>query len=272
MRHFSVNPKEMAATLWRNHTLVSMLIRRDMLARYRGSLLGVLWTLLTPLFMLSIYTFVFSVVLNARWGNEDGGQSEFALILFAGLIIFNFFAECFTIAPTLIHTNVNYVKKVVFPLEVLPWISVGVAFFHALVSFAVWMLAYCLLCGWPQSTVVYFPLIMFPFVFFVLGVSWATAALGVYIRDLGQVVSLLISVLMFLSPIFYPVDALPLTYQKYLLWNPLMPVIQQTRSVLYWGTLPDWELLAAYYLASFLVAWSGFGLFQKMRRGFSDVI
>jgi lipopolysaccharide transport system permease protein len=125
MQDFSVAPTEIARSLWRNRSLVRSLVQREVVGRYRGSFLGILWSFFNPVFMLLVYTFVFSVVFKARWGTASDSKTEFALVLFAGLLVFNVFAECFNRAPTLILSNVNYVKKVVFPLEILPWVTLG---------------------------------------------------------------------------------------------------------------------------------------------------
>lgn len=272
MRDFSLYPRETAASLWRNRGLVWALIRREIAGRYRGSIMGLLWSLFNPIFMLAIYTFVFSVVFKARWNAGSDSKTEFALMLFAGLMIFSLFSECLNRAPGLIVGNTNYVKKVVFPLEILPWVALGSAMFHFLVSLSVWLVAYAILFGAPNVTVIFLPLVVFPLVFFTLGVTWFLASLGVFLRDVGQVISVLIPVLMFMSPIFYPVTALPEAYQGYLMMNPLTPVIEQARVVMFSGHLPDFAQLARHGLASLLVFWLGFAWFQKTRKGFADVL
>lgn len=272
MRNFLLSPHEMIASLWRNRALTLALTKREVVGRYRGSILGLFWSFFHPLFMLAVYTFVFSVVFKARWGEGSGSKTEFALVLFAGLIVFNLFAECFTRAPGLILANVNYVKKVIFPLEILPWVTLGAALFHASISLVVWLGAYCLFFGLPHPTIFFLPLILMPLCFFIMGVSWALASLGVYLRDVTQIVGLLTTVLMFLSPIFYPITALPEAYRPLLMLNPLMPAIEQSRVVLFWGNSPDWILLGGYYVAMICLGWLGFAWFQKTRKGFADVL
>lgn len=272
MRDFSISPQEMFASLWRNRSLVMALAKRDVVGRYRGSFLGLFWSFFNPLLMLAVYTFVFSVVFQARWGVGSESKTEFALVLFIGLIVFNLFAECFVRSPGLILANVNYVKKVIFPLEVLPFVTLGSAIFHTLISLFVWILAYTVFFGIPHVTVFYFPLIVIPLAFFILGVSWALSALGVYLRDLSQVVGILSTVLMFLSPIFYPVTAIPESYRIFLYANPLMLSIEQARAVMFFGKSPDWLLLGGYWVVMICVAWIGFVCFQKTRKGFADVL
>ena len=203
---------------------------------------------------------------------RSDSKTEFALILFAGLIVFNLFAECFNRAPGLILANVNYVKKVVFPLEILPWVALGSALFHALISLGVWLIAYLILFGVPHITVLLFPLVILPLLLLIMGLTWALASLGVYLRDVSQFIGILTTVLMFLSPIFYPASALPEAYRHLLLLNPLTPVIEQARDVLFWGKVPDMTILSIYLLMTAFIAWLGFAWFQKTRKGFADVL
>lgn len=272
MRDFPATPIEMVASIWRNRTLIYTSAKREILGRYRGSAFGLLWSLFNPLLMLSVYTFVFSVIFSARWGTESGSKVEFALVLFAGLIVFNLFSECANRAPSLILSNVNYVKKVVFPQEILPFVCLLAALYHALVSLGVWVAAYIVLFGAPHATVLLFPLVILPFSFFIMGLSWALASLGVFLRDVSQVIGIVVTILMFLSPVFYPSSALPESYRHVLYLNPLTPVIETTRDILFWGKLPDFSLLGGYWLVTSTIAWLGFAWFQKTRKGFADVL
>jgi len=272
MQRFPTSPREMITSLWRNRSLVRALVKREVIGRYRGSFLGILWSFLHPIFMLAVYTFVFSVVFNAKWSAGSDSKTEFALVLFAGLMVFNLFSECVNRAPSLIIAHANYVKKVVFPLEILPWVVMGAALFHALISLSVWLLFHVLFIGLPHTTILLLPLLVLPLLLLTMGVSWALAALGVYLRDVSQLVIIATTVLMFLSPIFYPVSALPKEYQPFLLLNPLSPAIEQVRDVLMWGRQPDWMLYSLYLIATTLVAWLGFVCFQKTRKGFADVL
>lgn len=272
MRQFPATPFEMFASLWRHRELIKASAKREVLGRYRGSFLGLLWSFFNPLFMLAVYTFVFSEVFKARWGDSSESKTEFALVLFAGLIVFNLFAECINRAPSLILSNPNYVKKVVFPLEILPFVSLISALYHMFISLVVWLVAYVIFSGLPHPTVLLFPLIILPFVLLIMGLSWAFASLGVFLRDVTQFIGIVVTTLMFLSPIFYPASALPEDYRHILYFNPLTSVIEMTREVLYWGTLPDVALLGIYWLATAAIAWLGFAWFQKTRKGFADVL
>jgi lipopolysaccharide transport system permease protein len=276
MQNFSVAPAEMVRSLWRNRNLIRSLVTREVVGRYRGSFMGILWSFFNPVFMLLVYTFVFSVVFKAKWsGSSVAGsdsKTEFALVLFAGLIIFNLFAECFNRAPTLILANVNYVKKVVFPLEILPWVALGSALFHAAISLSVWVAAYLIFMGLPQITLLWLPFVALPLLLFIMGLSWALAALGVYLRDVSQLTGMATTTLMFISPIFYPASALPEKYRQVLYLNPITPAIEMARDVLYWGKAPNIIMLIVYTITAAVLAWLGFAWFQKTRKGFADVI
>jgi lipopolysaccharide transport system permease protein len=272
MRVFPANPAEMVASFWRNRNLIHASAKREVLGRYRGSSLGLLWSFFNPLFMIIIYTFVFSEIFKARWSAENDSKTEFALVLFAGLFVFNFFAECINRAPALVVSNPNYVKKVVFPLEILPFVSMLSSAYHMTISLCVWLLAYIILFGFPHATVLLFPLIMLPFALFILGLSWALASLGVFLRDVSQFIGLVVIALMFLSPIFYPTSALPEFYQHIIYINPLTSVIELTRDVLYWGVLPNFQILIIFSFTTAIISWLGFAWFQKTRTGFADVI
>lgn len=272
MQNFSATPSAMVQSLWLNKGLISNLVHREVVGRYKGSVLGIFWSLANPIFMLAIYTFVFSVVFKARWNAGSESQTEFALVLFAGLLVFNLFAECVTRAPGLILGNVNYVKKVVFPLEILPWVTMGSALFHFGVSLSVWIVAYVFLVGVPPWTALLLPFVIAPFAMFVMGISWALASLGVFLRDVGQLIGIFVTVLMFLSPIFFPVSALPHAFRDFMYLNPMTQPIEMVRDVMYWGHLPSMEQWATSSLISISVCFLGFAWFQRTRKGFADVL
>jgi len=267
------SPLEIARSFWRNRNLIWQLTRRQVVGRYRGSVMGLAWSFFNPILMLLVFTFVFSVVFKTRWGiGTEESKTDFAIILFVGMIIHGLFSECVNSAPGLILSNVNYVKKVVFPLEILPWVAMGSALFHALVSLAVWAVFYLLVYAGIHWTAVLFPLVILPLVLATMGIAWILTSLGVFVRDITQVIGILTTVLLFLSPIFYPVSALPQQYQMLLHLNPLTFMIEEARAVLIWGRLPDWAGWAVYFAISLAIAWIGFWWFQKTRKGFADVI
>lgn len=272
MQVFSASPLALISGFWRNRHLIKSLTQREIQGRYRGSFMGLFWSFVTPVFMLSVYTFVFSVVFKARWSPASDSKTEFALVLFAGLLVFNLFSECISKAPSLIVSNANYVKKVVFPLEVLPWVSLGAALFHFGVSLVVWLLAHLIFFGTLHATLLWLPIVILPLILLIMGISWILAALGVYLRDISQFIGLILSVLMFMSPIFFPVSALPAEYQHLLMFNPITPTIEMTRAVLYAGTAPDHALWLSSMAIAISVSWAGFAWFQKTRKGFADVL
>ncbi len=246
--------------------------RREIVGRYQGSVMGLLWSFLNPVFMLAVYTFVFSVVFKARWGAGEESRGQFAVVLFAGLIVHTLFSEVLNRAPQLILGNANYVKKVVFPLEVLPVVQLLAAAFHALVSIVVLLAAQWVFNGGVPWTVVLLPVVALPLLALTLGVAWMLSSLGVFVRDVGQTTVLATSVLLFLSPIFFPINALPANFQVWMHLNPLTFIIEQVRAVLVWGQQPDWIGLVQYSIAAVLIGWLGFAWFQKTRKGFADVL
>lgn len=272
------------AALWHQRELWFQLSQREVQGRYRGSMLGWGWTLITPLLTLAVYTFVFSQVFQARWGDlQQSGPLVFAINLFAGLIVFNLFSETATQAPGLIMGNANLVTKVIFPLEILPAVTVVVALFHALTSLVV-LVGFQLLNGLlstPEvgfdslgipATLLLLPLVWLPMVSGCLALGWLLSALGVYLRDLGQVIGVVVNLLLFLSAVFYPLSALPSQWQPLLQLNPIVLVIEQTRRVAVNGQLPSLSYLVLGGLLGFLACEFAFRSFQKARRGFADVL
>jgi lipopolysaccharide transport system permease protein len=261
------------ATAWRKRDLVLQLVKRDVLGRYRGSMLGVGWSLVHPIGMLAVYTFVFAFVFRMRWEGAAGDSKlDFAVILFCGMIVFTIFAESFTRSPALIINQPAFVKKVVFPLELLPVVTVLAALIHAAISFVVLIALIVAVRGAPAVTGLLVPLVLLPYVLFCLGIAWLLSALGVYLRDIGQVAQVLVAALMFLSPLFYPVSALPEALRPFFLLNPLTFPIEETRAALLLGRAPDATALAAYTAFAVATMWGGFAVFQRARRGFADVI
>ncbi|WMJ08364.1 ABC transporter permease [Nitrosomonas sp. sh817] len=264
------------SNLWQHSPLIAQMIKREIVARYRGSFLGILWSFINPILMLAIYTFVFGVVFKVRLDPQNNDFYEdkftFALLLFTGLILFNLFSECLSRAPGLILANVNYVKKVIFPLEILPLVALGSALFHAGISFLV-LISFLLIINHPlHLTMLLLPIIVLPFVLLTLGLSWMLTSIGVFVRDIGQFIGLLLTMLLFLSPIFYPASALPESIRDYLFLNPLTFIIEQARSVILYGQMPDWMGLIVYYALAAFIAWMGLTWFHKTRKGFADVL
>ena len=263
----------MFSGLIRHRDLIWQMTKRDIIGRYRGSIAGVLWSFFHPVLMLAVYTAVFSGVFKARWGGAaSDSKVDFAVVLFAGLLVHGLFAECVNRAPMLVVGQPSLVKKVVFPLDTLAWVAVGSALFHLLAGFFVLVVVSFLGTMHLSPTVLLFPLVIVPFIICTLGIVWFLSATGVFLRDLAQGVGVATTALLFLSPVFYATDALPRPYRQLLWLNPISFIVEQARDVLVWGRLPNWTGLAIYLAVSLVVARTGFWWFQKTRRGFADVL
>jgi lipopolysaccharide transport system permease protein len=259
-------------SLWRHRELLWQLTERDTVARYRGSAMGLFWAAIYPLLMLTVYTFFFSEVFRSRWIVASQNKSEFALILFVGLLLYGFFTEAIVRAPDLVVSNPNLVKKVVFPLEILPAVNLGTALFHLLIGFLIWVGFRLAIDGLPPPTALLLPLVLAPLVVMTLGFSWILASLGVYLRDVSHVTPIIATVLMFASPIFYPVEALPEPFRWLVMLSPLTVPIEQARIVMIEGNTPDWTILCVYTAIAIAIGFGGFAWFQGTRKGFADVL
>ncbi|WIE48883.1 ABC transporter permease [Pseudomonas sp. GM17] len=270
----SIALRGLISSVWRNKQLIWQMTKREVVGRYKGSAMGLAWSFFNPVVMLAVYTYVFSEIFKTRWvgvGAEDS-KTQFAVILFVGMIVQGLFAEVFNKSAGLIVSNVNYVKKVVFPLEILSIIALGASLFHAFISFIVLVVAFFAFNGFVHWTAILMPVVIFPLMILILGFSWFLASLGVFARDIGQFTAIVTTILTFLSPVFYPVSAVPEGFRPFMMANPLTFIIEQSREVLIWGHLPDWSGLALYVLAATAFAWAGFAWFQKTRKGFADVL
>lgn len=263
----------LANTLWTNRTLIGNLSKREIQGRYKGSAFGSIWSILNPLLMLSVFTFVFGEIFQSRWpGAKETGGISFAAALFTGLVLFNFFSECIGRAPTLIVSNPNYVKKVVFPIEVLPIISMISALFHlgtsylvliVLIAFSEWGLH----IGSMQAAIILIPLTIL-----ISGLSWLLAALGAYLRDIGQIIAPILTGTMFLSPIFYQLSSIDQKFHWLFTINPISFPIEQMRNAVLYNKPIDWFGYWIYFAIALIVAKAGYYVFQKTRHGFSDVL
>lgn len=264
-----------ATALFRHKSLIAQMTRRDIAGRYKGSALGWSWTLITPLLMLSVYTLVFSQVFQSRWqttGSEPASPFTFAINLFAGLITFSLFADCVNRAPSLIVSNPSYVKKVIFPIHIMAAVNTLSSLFQACTSITVLLIFELLVYGRLPTTLPLLPVVWLPLILVCLGISWILSALGVYLRDIGQMVSVLVSMLMFLSAVFYPASALPESWQPWLALNPLIGFLEQTRRVAVSGMAPDWTWLTVALILSAIFCELSFRSFSKAKRGFADVL
>lgn len=257
----------------RNRSLLWQFARRDVLGRYRGSLLGLTWSFLTPLLMLGVYSFVFVGVFRQSWpGSAQGGGVEFALQVFAGLLVFNLFAEVAGKAPNLIVDQPNLVKKVIFPVELLAWVTVLSGLFHVLISAGTLLVVLLIARGGLPLSAVALPLVLLAFLPVLLGLGWLLSAMGVFVRDVGQVMTMVVSLTMFMSPVFYSVKALSPNIQFWMHLNPLTLIIEQVRAVLLLGQWPDWAALGLYGAIACVFAVAAGTFFQLTRKGFADVL
>jgi lipopolysaccharide transport system permease protein len=266
-----LHPTTWAACLWRQRGLIGLLTLRDIRTRYRGSVLGIAWALVTPLLMLVVYAFAFGLVFPARWpvGAE---KVPVALTLFCGMAFFGLFAECLQRAPGLIVTQPQFVRKVVFPLEILPATLLGSALWHWSIHLILLLLALLIAgVGWSWQ-LLWLPLVLLPLLFLCLGIGWLLAALSVFFRDVQNLVGPAVTVLTFLSPVFYPLRQLPELWQTLLRCNPLTTILENARRLLLWQEPPEWDWLLAVTLGCFLFMSVSFACFGRLKRAFADAV
>jgi lipopolysaccharide transport system permease protein len=266
------HPGAAIGSFWRHRALILQLVKREVVGRYSGSFFGVVWSFINPLLMLTIYTFVFGVVFKSRWRPTSSDPMEFAVVMFAGVMLHSFIAECLTRAPVLIVGNVNFVKKVVFPLEIFAWVAVGTALFHMLIAMLILGAAILIWQGHLLWSLILVPVLILPFALATVGLVWFISSLGVYLRDIGQLMGIMSSLLIFLAPVFYPLHSVPAGLADYLYLNPITFVLEQVRNAAVWGTGVDWAGWGLYCVVAYVVAWLGFTWFQRMRGGFADVL
>lgn len=268
-----MNPIAMLRHFWHHRDLIVQFTKREIEGRYRGSFLGLFWSLAYPMFMLGIYTFVFGVVLKARWPQaQTNSLGEFALIIFCGLTAFNLFGESLGKAPTLITSVPNYVKKVVFPLEILIISGLGASFFQLCISLIVLLVAQLWMGFALFWTVVLLPLILLPAIFLSLGLMWLLASLGVFIRDMGQFISILVQALFFFTPVFYSIESIPEPFRTYMLYNPMTSVVENFRQAVLWGKIPDIRNILLWILITGAIMVFCYAWFMRTKQAFADVI
>ena len=268
-----LNPVTMARNLYHHRDLIKQFAWRDFVGRYKGSFLGVFWSFITPLMMLVVYAFVFGVIFKSKWNTQtDQSQVDFALTLFCGLTVFNIFAESVNRAPSIILSYPNYVKKVVFPLEILPVAALATSLLNAGVGLIILLPAQFIFNHTISKTILFFPLILAPLCAMILGVSWFLASLGVFIRDIGQPVGVVVTILMFISGVFFPPTAVPKGFEFLIKLNPLAGILEESRGALMWGLSPDWEWLFVTIIGSIILMMLGYAWFMRTKKAFADVI
>ena len=258
-------------TITRYRDLIAQLVRREFHVRFRGAILGTLWAIITPLINLLMYTFVFGIIFHSRWGDEQSSQS-FLVIVLLGMCIHGILAEALTRAPTTIISQPAYVKKVVFPLEILPIVVTVNSTFNAVITLALVLLASLMINAWIPVTALLLPLVILPFILLITGIVLFVSSIGVYIRDMSHVTGMVTTLALFLAPIFYPLSAVPEPYRVLLYLNPVTVIVENAREVALYGHEPYWSALLIYTLISCAILWLGYWWFQKSRNGFADVI
>lgn len=265
-----LNPLAIGAGLLRHRAIIGQLTKRDLLLKYRGAYFGVAWAFFYPLLLLAVFSLVFGNIVPARWGNAGAGQSN-VLWLYSGLVVFSFFAEAVSRAPALIRGYPAFVKKILFPVETLPVTLVGTAVLHLLLNLGILLAATAALAEL-HATALLAPLVLLPAVLVALGCAWLAAAVGVFIRDLVNIIPILVQGLLFLSPIFYSLDAVPANVRPLILVNPLSTTIEQLRDVLFLGRAPDWSAWLAVLIVGVAMTCVGYAVFQHLREEFADVL
>jgi lipopolysaccharide transport system permease protein len=270
-----MNPRRMIEGLWKNRDLTMQLARRDVLGRYRSSRLGILWSLITPLFSLAVYTLVFSGIFKARFtANPTEGYAHFALYIFCGMLVYGVFAEVAQRAPTIITENPSYVTKVVFPLEVLVPAAVLASLFRLGIGFLAWLAFWTFLeKAAPHLTFVLLPVVLLPLCLVTAGLAWLAAAMGVFVRDLAQAAGPLVQLFSFLTPVYYSIERIDQPVLRMLVQlNPLSQTLEQSRRVAILGLSPDWGWWLASLIPAALVCLVGYAFFMKSKRAFGDVL
>lgn len=259
-----------------NRELLRQLVKRNIYGRYKGTVGGLAWSVIQPLLMLAVYTFIFSVVFKARWGNLPSGGLDgsyaFSVIMFCGMTVFSVFSESITAAPMLIVGNPNYVKKVIFPIEILPIAQVISSMIINLIWMAILFIGAVFLLNSLSWTMLLLPVIFIPFLFFTAGLSFFVASLGVYFRDLAYVTGIIVQILFLLTPIFYSTQMVPEKFQFVLQLNPLTWVVEETRSVFLFKQLPNWDAIIVIIIMSFVTFQLGYVWLNKTKKGFADVL
>lgn len=259
-------------SLYFHKQLILKLAQREIFTRYQSSLLGIGWAFVTPVITLLVYTIFFSIFLKARWAGFENGYADYALVLFIGLLIHSLFTECLSRAPHLILLQPNYVKKVVSPIELFPCVAMISSLFHLAIGFTILVLAQLIINHWLSWTIVFLPILFTPFIILMLGFMWFLSALGIYMRDISQIITHITMIALFMSPVFYPLSNLPASVQPWLYVNPLTFIVEQARQIFFHAAYPDWSGIGIYFFVSILTAYIGLWWFQRTREGFADVL
>jgi lipopolysaccharide transport system permease protein len=269
MKVATLNPFQIFSDIWCHRQLLGQLVKRDVLLRYRGAMFGVLWIFLSPLFMLAVFAFVFGQIFQARWSPQESGP-PFWLLLYSGLIIFNIFAETVSRAPAAVRSYPNFVKKIIFPVHILPLVPLGAALVHGAFNLLILFVA----LAWTGSIhwqTMLLPLLLLPVLLLAVGLSWFIAAWGVFIKDMTQIVPMFVQMLLFLSPVFYPLSAVPPVLRPAYEYNPLGLMIESSRATVS-GQAPAWGTWGLVLVCCLVIFVLGYAFFQRSREEFADAL
>jgi len=265
-------PVRIVLDLVRNRHLIWQFLQRDIFVRYQGTFFGLFWSFLSPLIMLTVYLFVFGFVFKASFGRANENTFEFGLALFCGLNLFNFFAEVVVRSPTLILQYPNFVKKVVFPLQILPVVATGSGLFHCLIAFLPLAIGLAIAHHEIPFTILYLFIFLIPLTLLTCGVSWILAVIGVFFRDVQALLTAAITILMFTSAIFFPRSAVPEKWRFIVDLNPMVHLIENARSAIIWGQTPYWRTYFVLLAGALVVAIVGYFVFNRAKAAFADVV
>jgi lipopolysaccharide transport system permease protein len=257
---------------WRNWDLLAGLVRRDIQARFRDTIFGVFWAVAAPLVKLAVYTIIFGALIQPRWQNQVSNPHIVAFSYFSGLVLVEFLIECLNSSANLMRENTAYIKKVVFPVEILPWVTLGYATFRVFVGMMLVLGAYIGMIGLPPFDVLMIPLLFVLLALSVLGLMWILSALATYVRDIGHVVAAFSPLLMFISPVFFPLSSVPEPFATLMQINPLTFPLEQMRAALFGAGFHAWSGLAIYAVVAGVIVSLGYRFFMKVRPGFADVL
>lgn len=267
------NPVQISIALLKNKDLIAQFTSREIHGKYKGSILGIFWSLIHPLALLLIYTFVFGMIFGARWPeSKSNSLVEYSVTLFCGIIVFGILQECIGRAPTLITANPNLVKKVIFPLEIMPVSVLMAALFHGGIGLLLLITMNLLVNGVINWTLVFLPIILIPLVFLILGLSWFLSSFGVFLKDMGPIINLFSMVWFFLTPVFYSIKNVPEKLQWLMYLNPMAYIVESFRRTVIWGELPGYKLYIVWMIISFLIMMLGYAFFKLTRKIFADTV
>ncbi|MBL1217493.1 MAG: ABC transporter permease [Planctomycetes bacterium] len=267
-----LNPLEPFTALWRHRSLIRGLVKREIQSQHKGTLLGIVWLVVQPLMLLTVYTFVFATAFRPHVVDEDASKATYALMVFTGLILYTVFAETIGRAPRLMSSNKTFIKQIIFPIEILPAVVIGAALVKAVVSFVLLIAAYFIFIGVPTVTAITILLVVPPLLFLTTGLAWFISSLSVFIRDCAPAITVLVRLLLFLCPVFYSIEAIGYPYRYLILANPVSTCVILSKQALFKDQWPSPTHVAIYWVVSLFVLWFGYAWFTKTRKAFADVM